>query len=40
LSEDSPYFDSDALRRPMDALKAGDIDAVIAAAHSFLDAFT
>jgi hypothetical protein len=40
LSEDSPYFDSDALRRPVDALKAGDIDAVIAAAHSFLDAFT
>jgi len=40
LSEDSPYLDADAPRSPMDALKAGDIDAVIAAAYSFLDAFT
>jgi len=40
LTEESPYVTADALRRPIDALKAGEIDAVIAAAHSFLDAFT
>jgi len=40
LTEESPYVNADALRRPIDALKAGEIDAVIAAAQSFLDAFT
>ncbi len=40
LTEESPYVDPKALRRPIDALKAGEVDAVIAAAHSFLDAFT
>ncbi len=40
LTEESQYVTADALRRPIDALKAGEIDAVIAAAHSFLDAFT
>jgi excisionase family DNA binding protein len=40
LTEESPYLNADTLRRPIDALKAGEIDAVIAAAHSFLDAFT
>jgi excisionase family DNA binding protein len=40
LTEESPYVNADALRRPIDALKAGEIDAVVAAAHSFLDAFT
>jgi excisionase family DNA binding protein len=40
LTEESPYVTPDALRRPIDALKAGEIDAVIAAAHSYLDAFT
>lgn len=40
LTEESPFVDANALRRPIDALKAGEIDAVIAAAHSFLDAFT
>ncbi len=40
LTEESPYVNAGALRRPIDALKAGEIDAVIAAAHSFLDAFT
>ncbi len=40
LTEQSPYVERDALRRPVDALKAGAIDAVIAAAHSYLDAFT
>jgi len=38
--EESPYVTANALRRPIDALKVGEIDAVIAAAHSFLDAFT
>ena len=40
LTEESPYVDPKASRRPIDALKAGEVDAVIAAAHSFLDAFT
>jgi excisionase family DNA binding protein len=40
LTEESPYIDPNALRRPIDALKAGDVDAVAAAAHSFLDTFT
>jgi len=40
LTEESPYLSPDGLRRPIDALKAGEIDPVIAAAHSFLDAFT
>ena len=40
LTEESPYLNGDTLQRPIDALKAGEIDAVIAAAHSSLDAFT
>ena len=40
LTEESPYLNADTLHRPIDALKAGEIDAVIAAARSFLDAFT
>lgn len=40
LTEESPYVTADALRRPIDALKAGEIESVTAAAHSFLDAFT
>ena len=40
LTEESPYVNAGALRRPIDALKAGEIDVVSAAAHSFLDAFT
>ena len=40
LTEESPYVTADALRRPIDALKDGEIDVVVAAAHSFLDAFT
>ncbi len=40
LTEESPFVHPDALLRPIDALKAGQIYAVIAAAHSFLDAFT
>jgi excisionase family DNA binding protein len=40
LTKESPYVNPAELRRPIDALKAGEIDSVIAAAHSFLDAFT
>ncbi len=40
LTEESPFIDPNALQRPIDVLKAGDIDAVVAAAHSFLEAFT
>jgi excisionase family DNA binding protein len=40
LTEESPYIDPHALRRPIDALRAGDLNAVVTAAHSFLDAFT
>ncbi len=40
LTEESPYVTADALRRPIDALKDGEIDVVVAAAHSFLNAFT
>jgi excisionase family DNA binding protein len=40
LTEESPYVDPNSLRRPIEALKAGEVDAVVAAAHSFLDAFT
>ena len=40
LTEESPFIDPNALQRPIDVLKAGDIDTVVAAAHSFLEAFT
>jgi excisionase family DNA binding protein len=40
LSEESPFIDPRASKRPIDALKAGEVDAVVAAAHSFLEAFT
>ena len=40
LTEESPYVTADALRRPIDALKAGEIEVVVAAAHSFLNTFT
>jgi hypothetical protein len=40
LTEESPYLSPDELRRPIDALKAGEVDVVVAAAHSFIDAFT
>jgi hypothetical protein len=40
LSEESPFIDPHTSIRPIDALKAGEIDAVVAAAHSFLEAFT
>ena len=40
LTNESPFIDPTALQRPIDVLKAGEIDAVVAAAHSFLEAFT
>jgi hypothetical protein len=40
LKRESPFIDPRTSRRPIDALKAGEIDAVVAAAHSFLVAFT
>jgi excisionase family DNA binding protein len=40
LTQQSPCITPEGLRRPIDALKVGEIDPVIAAAHSFLDAFT
>jgi excisionase family DNA binding protein len=40
LTEESPFMDHNGLQRPIDALKAGELDAVVAAAHSFLEAFT
>lgn len=40
LSEESPFIDPRTSKRPIDALKTGEIDAVVAAAHSFLEAFT
>jgi excisionase family DNA binding protein len=40
LSEESPFIDPRTSKRPIDALKAGEVDAVVAAAHSFLEAFT
>jgi excisionase family DNA binding protein len=39
LTHDSPYMDPQELRRPIEALKKGQVAAVIAAANSFLDAF-
>jgi hypothetical protein len=33
-------MEPNGLQRPIDALKAGELDAVVAAAHSFLEAFT
>jgi hypothetical protein len=36
----SQCINPDGLRHPIDALKAAEIDHVIAAAHAFLDAFT
>jgi len=40
LTDESPFIDPNALQRPIDVLKTGEIDAVVAAAHSFLEAFT
>jgi excisionase family DNA binding protein len=40
LDEESAFVDPDRSLRPIDALKTGAVEAVVAAAHSFLDAFS
>jgi excisionase family DNA binding protein len=40
LSEESAFIDSDKSIRPIEALREGRVDAVVAAAHSFLEAFS
>jgi excisionase family DNA binding protein len=40
LDEESAFIDPDNLVRPIEALREGKVDAVIAAAHSFLEAFS
>jgi excisionase family DNA binding protein len=40
LNEESAFVDPDQSVRPIDALREGKADAVIAAAHSFLEAFS
>ena len=40
LSEESAFVDPDSSVRPIDALRLGKVDAVVAAAHSFLEAFS
>jgi excisionase family DNA binding protein len=40
LSEESAFLDPERSVRPIDALRQGNVDAVVAAAHSFLEAFS
>jgi len=40
LDEESAFVDPESLVRPIDALRHGKVDAVVAAAHSFLEAFS
>jgi excisionase family DNA binding protein len=40
LSEESAFVDPESSVRPIEALQEGKVDAVIAAAHSFLEAFS
>jgi excisionase family DNA binding protein len=40
LDEESAFMDSEKSVRPIDALREGKVDAVVAAAHSFLEAFS
>lgn len=40
LVEESPFINPHEMSRPIDALKAGKIDLVVAAAHSYLEAYT
>ena len=40
LSEESAFVDPERSVRPIDALREGKVDAVVAAAHSFLEAFS
>jgi excisionase family DNA binding protein len=40
LSEESAFLDPERSVRPIDALRQGNVDAVVAAAHSFLEALS
>jgi excisionase family DNA binding protein len=40
LSEESAFIEPDTSMRPIEALRQGKVDAVVAAAHSFLEAFS
>jgi excisionase family DNA binding protein len=40
LSEESAFVDPEKLVRPIEALREGKVEAVVAAAHSFLEAFS
>jgi len=40
LDEESAFIDPESPVRPIDALRQGKVDAVVAAAHSFLEAFS
>jgi excisionase family DNA binding protein len=40
LNEESAFVDPDKSMRPIDALRQGKVEAVVAAAHSFLEAFS
>jgi excisionase family DNA binding protein len=40
LNEESAFVDPESSVRPIEALRQGKVDAVIAAAHSFLEAFS
>jgi excisionase family DNA binding protein len=40
LNEESAFLDPEGSMRPIDALRQGKVEAVVAAAHSFLEAFT
>lgn len=40
LSEESAFVDPENSVRPIEALRQGQVEAVIAAAHSFLEAFS
>jgi excisionase family DNA binding protein len=40
LSEESAFVDAETSMRPIEALRKGKVEAVVAAAHSFLEAFS
>ena len=40
LNEESTFVDAEKSVRPIEALRAGKVEEVVAAANSFLDAFT
>jgi excisionase family DNA binding protein len=40
LNEESAFVDSESSLRPIEALRQGKVEAVVAVAHSFLEAFS